>query len=90
MLIALIPIILIILVLIAVKDIIAGVQQGWDELKKEEQAERDRQERRKHHKEIIAAMDKTEPNRNRYCSQCGAALPEGAKFCTECGEKVAS
>ena len=26
--------------------------------------------------------------KNKYCANCGAALPEGAKFCTECGEKV--
>ena len=23
-----------------------------------------------------------------FCRNCGAKLPDGAKFCTECGEKV--
>ena len=23
-----------------------------------------------------------------FCSQCGAPLPEGAKFCGKCGKKV--
>ncbi|WP_425545259.1 zinc-ribbon domain-containing protein [Faecalicatena contorta] len=22
------------------------------------------------------------------CSKCGAEIPEGAKFCTECGTKI--
>ena len=87
-LIVLLPTILIILALIAVKDIIAGVQQGRDELRREEQEERDRQERRKQHKEVIAALDKNEQKKSRYCAQCGAALSENAKFCTECGEKI--
>ena len=23
-----------------------------------------------------------------FCSKCGNSLPEGAKFCNECGEKI--
>ena len=26
----------------------------------------------------------------KYCENCGAALQEGQKFCTECGKKVLS
>ncbi len=30
----------------------------------------------------------TAPHRNAICSNCGATLPEGAKFCANCGSKV--
>ena len=29
-----------------------------------------------------------QPNAGGTCSKCGAALPDGAKFCLNCGEKV--
>jgi len=33
----------------------------------------------------IAAL---EAPRSRYCSNCGVALPAGARFCTQCGERA--
>lgn len=30
----------------------------------------------------------TQPTQNTTCAKCGSKLPQGAKFCLECGEKV--
>lgn len=80
MLLFFVPLAFVILVLVAVKVILVGVQQGREELKKEEQ------EQAKKSPDVIERTTK----KAKYCSNCGAALREGAKFCTECGNKVGS
>ena len=36
----------------------------------------------------IADKTQHKPKIQKYCSQCGAPLEEGAKFCGNCGAKV--
>lgn len=35
-----------------------------------------------------ADVPQSAPTKNRFCTYCGAKLPENANFCTSCGAKV--
>ena len=38
--------------------------------------------------EMFKGIDTSAPAATASCAKCGAALPQNAKFCLECGEKV--
>lgn len=38
--------------------------------------------------QTVAMQQPTQPHSTRYCSACGAEVPEGEMFCGECGQKM--